>query len=76
MDVKVLNTMNYYLFYLDIIECESLIKNLIRASMNENLENTQMSEGIKESFCSNECTLCYKNRVSRFFRCKVHLYNS
>lgn len=67
IDVKLISMVKYYTFYLDIIECESVIRNYIRTTIKE----TVTEETLKNSIENDVCVLCCTNLVNTFFKCKV-----
>ena len=66
MDVKVLGIIDFYSFYIDIKECEDVIRGYIkRASI------IGTDPKLKKTIMEDTCPLCCSNTVNVTFMCKV-----
>jgi len=70
LDVKTLSVMDFYTFYIKIMECESNIKNYVRG---QSAYLKSPDSKIKATIGENECIMCMDAKVDRVLKCGVFL---
>ncbi len=68
MDVKEMNVLDFYTFYLDIKESEDVIKNYFKKTVIGSVGGKR-PEATDED--ADTCVLCYNSNANKLFRCKV-----